>query len=56
MVIVLMVRDVSTGSRIAELFCKAEVDDIDDVVFTSRLCLFGYDEVCGFDVAVDKVA
>lgn len=55
MMLVLVIGDVGASSRVAELFCEAKVDDIDDVVFAPRLCAFGHDEVCGFDVAVDKI-
>ena len=52
----MVVRDVSTRTRVAILLGETEVNDVDDVVCRSRLGCLGDDKVCGLDVAMDEVA
>lgn len=56
MVVVLVVRDVSARSGVAELLSEAEIDNIDDVVCLVSVFALGNDKVCGLDVAMDKVS
>jgi hypothetical protein len=50
-VLVLSVRDVQVGLRVAKLFCKAEIDDVDLVATLSN----SHQEVVGLDIAMDEV-
>ena len=46
---VLVIRDVSSRSWVAELFGETEVNDIDDI----RGTVGAHDEISGFNIAVD---